>query len=69
MVVMMASMAHIAIHHVQQIVNQVHVMMSLVTVWRDVSVASMVYSAKTLVLQIVIPMYATGIQAIVTLGA
>ena len=31
--------------------------------------ASMVYSAKTLVLQIVIPVTATGMQAIVTLGA
>ena len=69
MVVMMASMAHIAIHHVQQIVNQVHVMMSLVTVWRDVSVASMVYSAKILVLQTVKPLIATEIQAIVTLDA
>ena len=60
-----ASMAHIAIHHVQHIVNQVHVMMSLVTVSRDVAMDSMVHSVKTPAHQTVIHWIVTRIQAIV----
>ena len=65
----MVSMAHIAIHPVQQTVNLVHVMMSLETVLKDVKLDSMVCSVKTLVLQTVIHQTAQQILAIVTLDA
>ena len=63
-----AFIAYIAICLVQQIVNQVHVMMSLVTVWKDVIVAFMVHNVKTLVPKTVIHRSVTRTQAIVTLG-
>ena len=65
----MAFMVHIATGLVQQIVNRVHVMMSLVIVLRGVAVDSMVYSVKTLVLQTVILLSVTKIWAHVALDA
>ena len=65
----MAFMEYIATDLVQQIVNQVHVMMSLATVLRDVQVVSMVHTVKTPVHQTVIPSSVMRKQAIVILDA
>ena len=64
----MAFMVYTVIRLVQQIVNQVHVMMPLETVLKDVAVDSMAKSVETHVLRTVIHQIVTRTPAIVALG-